>query len=226
MPAMSSIRPAVPTRRPQELHPAAVGQGAAPPRAGVVLRVVAMPLLLALATTAGAQAYKWTDASGRPVFGDNPPRDARNLQQVGGTGPADGPQDALSYEYRRLIERYPVTLFTTEGCSPCESGRALLTGRGIPFDERRIASNADREAFTKMAIGEQVPVLQVGSQQARGFETGAWSSLLDAAGFPKQNRLPRNYQQPPARPLVAPVAPAAPAASGEPQTAGTPAPVR
>jgi glutaredoxin len=201
-------------------------RGIGVPRGAAVLRVFAMPLLLTLAAGAGAQAYKWTDASGRPVFGDNPPRDARNLQQVGGTGSTDGPKDALSYEYRRLLERYPVTLYTTDSCGPCDSGRALLTGRGIPFDERRIASNADREAFTKMAIGEQVPVLQVGAQQARGFETSAWSSLLDAAGFPKENRLPRNYQQPPPRPLVTPAAPGSPAANGEPEAAGSPAPAR
>jgi glutaredoxin len=193
------------------------------PVAASSLRSIAVPVLLALAAGASAQAYKWTDPSGRPVFGDNPPRDARNLQQVGGTGPADGPQDALSYEYRRLVERYPVTLYTTEGCSACDSGRALLTGRGIPFDERRISTNADRDAFTKLSIGEQVPVLQVGSQQARGFETGAWSTLLDAAGFPKENRLPRNYQQPPARPLAPP---AAPAPGGEPQAGGAPAAAR
>jgi hypothetical protein len=70
-----------------------------------------------------------------------------------------------------------------------------------------------------------VPTLVIGSQVMRGLSSEAWISYLDAAGYPRESRLPASYQYRPATPIVerrepavtrgaaapAPVAPQAPA---------------
>jgi hypothetical protein len=52
--------------------------------------------------------------------------------------------------------------------------------------------------------------LMIGTQALRGFADADWHSYLDAAGYPRESRLPRNYQQPAATPLVQRQAEAAP----------------
>ncbi|MCS7100452.1 MAG: DUF4124 domain-containing protein, partial [Burkholderiaceae bacterium] len=69
-------------------------------------------LALAMAPALAGAQYKWTDADGRTVYGDNPPRDARNIQRIDARG-ASGESDALAalpFELRRTVREFPVTL--------------------------------------------------------------------------------------------------------------------
>jgi hypothetical protein len=63
-----------------------------------------------------------------------------------------------------------------------------------------------------------IPSLMVGSQPLRGFSDADWTNYLDAAGYPRQSRLPRNWQPQPPRPLVERATPVA-AAPAEPAAA-------
>jgi hypothetical protein len=47
-----------------------------------------------------------------------------------------------------------------------------------------------------------VPSLTIGAQQLRGFSEADWVAYLDAAGYPRESKLPRNWQAPAATPLV------------------------
>lgn len=167
-------------------------------------------LLCAVALPVAAQ-YKWTDADGRVSYGDNPPREARNIQRIDMRSDDGGNEllRGLPYELRRVAERHPVVLYTTTSCAPCESGRELLRARGVPYVERTVTSNDDIEALQRIAGTNRLPVLAVGRQLERSFETGAWNTLLDLAGYPRTSLLTRSWQPPAPQPLVPPPAPQA-----------------
>ena len=143
---------------------------------------------------------------------------------------------SLPIELRQTVARFPVTLYTSTDCSPCESGRRLLQARGVPFVERQVTSGEDAEALNRLTGGRSVPTLTIGSQALRGYADGDWNSYLDAAGYPRESQLPRGYQAPPATPLVerqpeapAPVARPAPPADPTalpPTTAPSPTGIR
>ena len=177
-------------------------------------------LTACLLGTAQAQ-YKWTDTDGRTVYGDSPPREARNVQRVDARG-ASGDADALAalpYESRRATQQFPVVLYTSTDCAPCDSGRELLRARGVPYGERTVSTKEDLEALEKLGFGNRLPVMTVGRTVQREFETKAWHSALDAAGYPRAAQLPRGWSAAavpltprPAPPSTAPATEAPPAA--------------
>jgi len=96
-----------------------------------------------------------------------------------------------------------VTLYTTTGaCEPCVQARQYLKQRGIPYSERQAASNEDIEALERISGGREAPTLTVGSQVLRGFGSDSWGQYLDAAGYPRDSRLPSTYQYRAATPIA------------------------
>lgn len=175
-------------------------------------------LVALLASPALRAQYKVIEADGRITYTDRPPASATaKVAPIRGTPAAPGGA-ALPYELRQTAERYPVTLYSGEGCASCDAGRNALRQRGIPFTEKRVVSDADVAAFQRLEGSRELPLLRIGAQQLRGYADLEWSSYLDAAGYPKQSRLPPSYRAPEAAPLVAstplpdPVPTAAPAA--------------
>ena len=197
------------------------------------------PLLVGFLLTlacAGVQAqgvYRIVGPDGKVTFSDRPPADA-NAQpaRIASEAPSAA-NGALPYELRQIANRFPVTLYTGNDCPPCTSARNLLTSRGVPFTERTVSSNEDIAALQRLSGGTGLPFGTIGGQQLAGFSEGEWTQYLDAAGYPKQSALPRNYRQPAPTPLVAVKAvepAAAPAASASavapaPSRARPPAPV-
>lgn len=181
-------------------------------------------LLLVLAC-AGAQAqgvYRIVGPDGKVTFSDRPPADA-NAQpaRVGAEAPS-ATNGELPFALRQVASRFPVTLYTGADCAPCTAARNLLTSRGVPFTERTVTSNEDIAALQRLSGASSLPFGTIGSQQLAGFSETEWAQYLDAAGYPKQSQLPRNYRQPAPTPLVA-VKAAEPAASA-PAAASTSAP--
>ena len=186
-----------------------------------VVTAPAMVLLTLLALFAGSASaqtvYRIVGADGKVTFSDKPPvsndkvtatgRDGKQLEIAGAT--------ALPFELRQVVSRYPVTLYTSSNCVPCGSGRAMLSGRGIPFTERTVSSNEDIEALQRISGESSMPFLTIGGQKIKGFSDTEWTQYLDAAGYPSTSRLPTNYRNSPPAPLVAVQKPAAPAASGD-----------
>lgn len=140
----------------------------------------------------------------------------------------------LPYAVAQVAQRYPVTLYASSNCTPCESARAFLSQRGIPFVEKTISSNADLAALKDLTHSTNVPALTIGTQALDGFSSSTWSQYLDAAGYPKTSQLPAGWQNGAASPLApaqpANVAPpsasnAAPAAAASNASAATEPPV-
>jgi glutaredoxin len=187
-----------------------------------------LALLLAAAGAQAQQVYRQVGPGGRVTFSDQPP--AANAQPArpgpdAGAAPSAVNTAGLPYELRQVVQRYPVTIYTGAECAPCDTGRSLLTTRGIPFDERTIKTAQDTEALQRLSGQASLPLLSIGAQQLKGFSDGEWSQYLDAAGYPRSNQLPAGYRMPPAAPLVAQqAAPAAPAEQRAAPAAPAPAP--
>ena len=98
----------------------------------------------------------------------------------------------------------------------------------MPYTERKIVSDDDANALERAVGARTIPALTVGSQALRGLSQTDWLAYLDAAGYPRESKLPRGWQAPAATPLTErppAVARAASAAAPAVQaTADTPAP--
>jgi glutaredoxin len=166
--------------------------------------VHALPLLLLVAAQSGHAQYKVVAPDGRVTYTDRPPLEAQSrVTALGARAPTPVAEVALPAELRQAVSRYPATLYvSTGGCGPCDGARQLLRGRGVPFSEKLLLTREDAEAFEKISGSKEVPVLTLGGQTLRGYAPEIWTSYLDAAGYPRDSRLPAAYQYPPATPLV------------------------
>ena len=163
-------------------------------------------LLLGLVATGAALAqYKVVGPDGRVTYTDRPPADASaRVTPLGQAGPSEGSAtNLLPPELQKAAQRFPVTLYTAADCTPCEAGRQLLQQRGIPYAERSVGGSNDDVAALERATGARaLPSLTIGAQALPGFSPAQWNSYLDAAGYPRESRLPRGWTPPAAAPLV------------------------
>jgi glutaredoxin len=162
--------------------------------------------------------YKVVGPDGRVTYTDRAPTDtpAVAMKTNGATASTEG----LPYELQKVMERFPVTLYTSKGCAPCDSGRDLLKTRGIPYVEKTVNTPEDVAAFRKQEGTEQLPVIRIGQKQMLGLTLSEWTSYLDAAGYPAKSILPVNYRIPAASPM-APAVTKAPASSAPSPSVGS-----
>jgi len=186
------------------------------------LRRALAATLAGLALPAAA-LYKVVLPDGSVTYTDRPPSDAAARVTPLGRGAvneAATPQDSLPQELRQVAARFPVTLYSTADCPPCDAGRKLLVQRGVPFSEKLIVSDDDVVAVERMLGARTVPALTIGAQALVGLAQGEWMSYLDAAGYPRDSKLPKSWQPPAATPLIA-----RSSAQNAPAAASAPAPV-
>jgi glutaredoxin len=183
--------------------------------------LIAALAVVALAASGAAHAqYKVVGPDGKVTYTDRPPVAAEakvTPMRSTGTPAADSTAAlaSLPLELRQVAQRFPVVLYTTNECPPCEAARRVLRQRGIPFSERIVTSNDDLQALEQRTSDRALPAMTVGSHATSGWAEGLWTNLLDLAGYPAQSRLPAGYKAPAPAPLVAPKpAEAAPAGRG------------
>jgi glutaredoxin len=188
-------------------------------------RRLALAATLLLAAPAVSAQFKTIGADGKVTYSDREPNAAEGrVTALGARVAAQAPEPDLPFELRQASIKYPVTLYTTNGaCDPCVQGRQLLKQRGVPFSERQAVSNDDIDALEKISGGREAPTLTVGTQVLRGFAGETWNQYLDAAGYPRESRLPATYQYRAAAPILDRAEPAV-ARSGD-GAAAAPAPV-
>lgn len=193
------------------------------------LRLRPAPLalvLLALATLPAAAQYKVVAPDGSVTYTDRPPFEGNlRITPIGRNAPAAAAAEVgLPIELRQATARYPVTLYTTADCLPCDNGRKLLQQRGVPYAERTIGSEDDAQALERLVGARTVPALTVGAQPLRGYSETDWASYLDAAGYPKESKLPRSWPAAVPAPLVQRAVAATPEARPAPPPAAAPLP--
>jgi glutaredoxin len=183
------------------------------------MAAVAAACLLALAP---AQAqYKVIGADGKITYSDREPSATEGrVTALGARTAQQQPDPDLPFDLRQASTKYPVTLYTSPGtCEPCAQGRQYLKQRGVPFSERQAVSSEDVDALEKLSGGREAPTLTIGSQVLRGFASDSWGQYLDAAGYPRESRLPSTYQYRAAAPILE-----RPAATRAADAAATPPP--
>jgi glutaredoxin len=182
--------------------------------------------------TQAQQLYRIVGADGKVTYSDQPPPAAAKAKVTAGAGKATGGaanNPALPLELRTAAGKFPVTLYTGKDCVPCNSGRSMLTARGIPFTEKTIDSNEDIDALRRLTGESSLPAATIGGQMLKGYSEQDWSQYLDAAGYPASSKLPAAYRNPAPAPMVArapapaPIA-AAPAPAPAPAAPSEPAP--
>ena len=181
----------------------------------------AATLLLLVGHAQSQTIYRIVGADGKVTFSDKPPAAASAATTTdAGDKPQTSPGAALPYELRQVVGRYPVTLYTSSDCPPCNAGRTLLSRRGVPFSEKTVTSAEDARALKSISGENSLPFLTIGGQQIKGYSDSEWTQFLNAAGSPKSSQLPARYQNPAATPLVVVQAVEA---SAKPDEAPTPA---
>jgi glutaredoxin len=202
------------------------------PRLTRAWRTSLVGLALAAMALPAAALYKVVGPDGRVTYTDRPPSDgSARVSTLGRDAVNEVPaaQANLPQELRAAATRFPVTLYSAADCAPCDAGRQLLVQRGVPFTERLIVSEDDAAAMERVLGARTVPGLTIGSQVLRGLTPADWSAYLDAAGYPRESRLPGSWQAPAATTLVVrrsagPTPAPRPAASAPARSAPAPAP--
>lgn len=176
----------------------------------------AVLITLLLAALPALAQYRWTDSTGRVNYGDAPPPDAKNISRIDGRArDATDPTGGFSFELRKAMATFPITLYTAADCGPCESARAWLRRRGAPYQEVLVETDVDAAELQRRAGTTSVPVMTLGRTPHLGFKEAAWSVALNAAGYPTQIVLPPTYRAEPPKPILPRDAADRPA-SGEP----------
>lgn len=200
---------------------------------GIALRALPAWLSVLLSTSLASLSgpawalYKVVGPDGRVTYTDRAPVD-KPAKAIKANG-ASVPTDALPYELQKVVSRFPVTLYTGNNCTPCDTARQLLKARGVPFTEKTVVSSEDIRQFRSQEATDQLPTVRIGQKQLSGLQHNDWTAYLDAAGYPAISALPPGYQHSPPTPLV-PIEPkpgnapgASDAAPGTPTTPVAPA---
>lgn len=163
-------------------------------------------LVFLLSTPALAQGvYRIVGPDGKVSFSDQPQAAAGGNSRPAGTNAPAGAASAtaqLPFELRQVSGRFPVTLYSSRDCAPCNSGRNLLNARGIPYTEKTVDTAQDSDALQRLSGDLSLPFLTIGGQQIKGYSDTEWTKFLDAAGYPKQSALPSSYSRPAPSPVV------------------------
>lgn len=169
-----------------------------------------------IGSSALAQVYRIVGPDGKVTFSDKPPVESSTGKVTNAAGGNSSSGPVLPFELRQVANKFPVTLYTGDNCSPCVNAKAMLAGRGIPFVEKTVTSNEDSQALQRISGETSLPFATIGGQQLKGFSDSEWTQFLNAAGYPKTSALPVGYRQVPPTPLVAIAAAPAPAAAPKP----------
>lgn len=162
-----------------------------------------------------AQVFRIVGPDGKVTFSDKPPVETN--AKVSAASGASGSGTAtvlLPFELRQVAQKYPVTLYVSENCGPCQSARSMLVSRGIPFAEKSVVTPEDSQTLQRLSGENTLPFATIGGQHLKGFSDSEYTQFLNAAGYPATSVLPANYRQAAATPLVA--VSAAPATSAAP----------
>ena len=191
-----------------------------------LLALVCGGVLLGSLSAQAQTVYRIVGPDGRVTFSDKPPATATTkVTSVDNTAAANHPGGpALPFELRQAVGKYPVTLYTSSNCAPCESGRSMLAARGVPFSEKIVTSAQDAEALQQLSGSTSLPFLTIGAQHVAGFSSSEWTQYLNAAGYPERSKLPAGYRAAAATPLTVPEKPVVREAPSAAAQASRPAP--
>jgi len=149
--------------------------------------IVLLLSMLVAAPVAAERLYKWVDPYGNVTYQDRPPPEGQGgrveeklLRDKGGG--SDDPNVSV------VAAKFPVTLYVTSKCAPCDVARAYLKGRKVPFAEIDVSEkNPEAQQAMREKVGElSVPTITVGTKVMKGYLESLLEGELDQAGYPKK----------------------------------------
>lgn len=147
----------------------------------------ALLLLVAFATAAtGAEMYRWVDEKGTVNYTPYPPPANIKKVETKKLGGNTVQTSEGSYSLQQAAKNFPVTLYATDCGELCNTARAHLKKRGIPFAEKNPSAANEADEFKKLSGGGmEIPLLVVGTLKTiKGYLASDWDSAFDAAGYP------------------------------------------
>ena len=166
--------------------------------------IAACTLLLGFSALSVAEpVYRLVGPDGKVTFSDKPPSES-SVKVTKATGASGGGvvSASLPFELRQVAQKFPVTLYTSDGCGPCQPARSMLITRGVPFTEKTVNTSEDGQALLRLSGENSLPFATIGGQQLKGYSDAEWTQFLNAAGYPAASVLPSSYRQPAATSLV------------------------
>lgn len=129
--------------------------------------------------------YKWVDSQGRVSYHDKPPpegSDVRVEEKNIGSGGKSDTDDTLE----KIIEKYPVVLYSVPVCGSCDLARNYLDKRKVPYSEHNLENNAELQQKLKQKHGAlSAPTITIGEKVMKGYVESILEGELDTAGYPK-----------------------------------------
>lgn len=147
--------------------------------------IVALAAGIALAFSAAAQVYKWTDPSGKVHYGDSPPADTKTEQIKVEVRSHEGPVEVKDWSailrkrsYTPVAEAQSITMYSTSWCVHCKRARSYFKENGIRYNDVDVeASEANKKEFKELG-GGGVPLILVGDKAMRGFSPQKFEAIM------------------------------------------------
>jgi glutaredoxin len=124
--------------------------------------------------------YKWVDKDGNVSYHDQPPSSDGYRVEEKHMG------DRESRQAGDAAEKMPVVLYSAPKCASCDTARAYLKTRGVPFTEKNVEGDRKlQDELIKQAGGLAVPTIMIGTKIMKGYLESLLEGELDQAGYPK-----------------------------------------
>ena len=150
---------------------------------GLRLTLLLLAISFCVPLAQAAKLYKWVDKDGNVSYHDQPPSTAGYRVEEKNIGERAARTDRVPAE---VVEKFPVVLYVTPKCSSCDSARAYLKGRGVPYTEKNVDGDRKlQDELIKQAGGLAVPTILVGAKVMKGYLESLLEGELDQAGYPK-----------------------------------------
>ncbi len=148
--------------------------------------IVTVSFALVSASALADGLYRWVDTNGKVHYTDTAPSVPNVKSEKRALAAPASDAGGLSYENQIAAKNFPVSLYTAPKCgAPCDEARNHLSKRGVPFSEVSVTDSKLQDELVKLASGAEVPVLRVGKQINKGYESGMFNGALDVAGYAK-----------------------------------------
>lgn len=149
--------------------------------------IVLLLSMLVAAPAAAERLYKWVDPYGNVTYQDRPPPEGqggRVEEKLLGDKNSGSDDPSIS----AVAAKFPVTLYVTTTCAPCDVARNYLKSRKVPFAEINVSEkNPEAQEAMRQKVGElSVPTITVGSKVMKGYLESLVEGELDQAGYPKK----------------------------------------
>jgi glutaredoxin len=142
------------------------------------MRFVLLACLMACLATSG-QVYKWTDATGKTVYGDQPPDESKAKQLR-----IQSYDQVVVKDWSQVLRSKSgagsgsgVTMLSTAWCGVCKVARTYFRSKGIAFTDIDVEkSDAGARRYKELG-GGGVPIILVGGKMMQGFGEEAFEEM-------------------------------------------------